>query len=120
METTKYNALLIGAFTMLVGLIVGYGTGTSMSPQGHTMNTSMSDAMHTMSMSLDGKTGDALDEAFLSEMIVHHQGAIDMAHTLRAGTTRPELMQLATDIVTAQTKEIKMMQQWQQEWFGNE
>jgi len=78
----------------------------------------MHGAMDGMMMGLQGKTGDALDEAFLTEMIVHHEGAVSMARTLVAGTKRPELLKLGNDIITAQTKEIEMMTQWRKAWFG--
>lgn len=78
----------------------------------------MQESMHTMMSSLDGKTGGALDVAFLEEMTVHHQGAIDMANTLLKGTKRPELIKLANDIIAAQTKEIEQMNAWRAAWFS--
>jgi uncharacterized protein (DUF305 family) len=39
----------------------------------------MSGAMAGMMSELNSKTGDDFDKAFLSEMIVHHQGAVQMA-----------------------------------------
>jgi uncharacterized protein (DUF305 family) len=62
---------------------------------------------------------DELDKIFLVDMIVHHQGAVDMAKLLQKGTKRPELQKMANDIITAQTKEITMMQTWLKEWFGD-
>ena len=64
---------------------------------------------------LEGKSGDALDRAFLEGMIPHHQGAIDMAQYLEK-SERPELQQLGKDIIEAQTKEIEQMQNWLKEW----
>ena len=50
------------------------------------------------------------DVAFAKSMIVHHQGAIDMAETeLKIGHDR-QLQKLATHIKAAQTPEIKQMQ----------
>lgn len=66
---------------------------------------------------LYGKTGDDFDKAFLEEMIVHHKGAIDMAYMLKATSKRPELLQLADEIVVAQTKEISQMELWLSTWF---
>ncbi|MFM2383712.1 MAG: hypothetical protein RIQ72_284, partial [Candidatus Parcubacteria bacterium] len=65
---------------------------------------------------LEGKTGLEFDQAFLSEMIIHHQGAVDMAKQVLATSKRPELMKLANEIIAAQTKEIEMMKKWQTEW----
>lgn len=56
------------------------------------------------------------DEAFLAEMIDHHQMGVMMANMLDTGTNRPEMKKLADDIITAQTKEINDMRSWQQQW----
>jgi uncharacterized protein (DUF305 family) len=79
------------------------------------------DADSTMSMGammsgLDNKTGDSYDRTFISEMIVHHQGAIDMAKAAKTNAKHDELKKLADDIVAAQTAEIKQMKQWQLDW----
>jgi uncharacterized protein (DUF305 family) len=80
-------------------------------------DTTMNTMMMNMTASMKGKTGDALDKVFLEEMIVHHQGAVDMAMELQKGTKRPELQKMAQDIITAQSIEITMMKQWLKEWF---
>lgn len=77
----------------------------------------MGTTMEGMMSGLQGKTGDAFDKEFLSEMIVHHQGAVDMAKAVLATSKRPELIKLANDIIAAQTKEIDMMKGWQSVWF---
>lgn len=87
--------------------------GTMMNDVGMDMHSMMDGMMAT----LDGKTGDEFDKAFLSEMIVHHQGAVDMAQAVLDTSKKPELIKLANEIITAQTKEIKMMQDWQKAWF---
>lgn len=73
--------------------------------------------MHDMMSGLDGKTGDDFDNAFISEMIVHHEGAVDMAEAVLENSKRPELIKLANEIISAQTKEINMMKNWRDEWF---
>lgn len=77
--------------------------------------------MHGMMMDMTermkGKTGDELDKVFLEDMIIHHQGAVDMAVELQKGTARPELQKMATDIIDVQTKEIDMMKAWLGTWF---
>lgn len=77
----------------------------------------MHDMMTSMTKNLEGKTGTAFDQAFISEMIPHHQGAVEMAQLVLTSTERPELKEMAQAIIDAQTKEIKMMQEWQTEWF---
>ncbi len=77
----------------------------------------MSHTMDSMMSGLEGKTGNEFDEAFLSEMIVHHEGAVVMAQAVLKTSKRPELIKLANEIISAQTKEITMMQDWQKSWF---
>jgi uncharacterized protein (DUF305 family) len=123
---TKNNVLLIGLVALLIGLGAGYFVGmkkapviTHQMPDGSTMHgTDMESTMEGMTMSLEGKSGEALEKAFLDEMIVHHEGAIEMAQTLLEGTARPELIKLGNDIINAQTGEIEMMKEWRQNWFG--
>jgi uncharacterized protein (DUF305 family) len=49
---------------------------------------------------------------FVTMMIPHHQGAIDMAKALLLRTTDPELRNLAQGIITEQQNEIQVMQAW--------
>ena len=56
------------------------------------------------------------DTAFVEEMIPHHQMAVMMASMLKNGTNRPEMRQLADDIIEAQTNEINQMRRWLQNW----
>lgn len=112
----------------LAGLVIGVlgtmlwytNTGSRMNMEyGQMMNHAggMHDMMNGMMSGLDGKTGDAFDAAFLSEMIVHHEGAVTMAERVLEVSKRPELIKLANDIITAQNGEIQMMQDWQKAWF---
>ena len=79
------------------------------------VNTPMGMSMMDMSRMLEGKTGDALDSAFLEMMIPHHQGAIDMAKYL-TGAKHDELKKLGADIIAAQANEIAQMEAWQTAW----
>jgi len=88
--------------------------GTMMGNSGSTMNSMMMD----MTARMKGKAGDELDKVFLEDMIVHHEGAVDMAKELQKGTKRPELQKMAKDIIDVQTKEISMMRAWLRDWFG--
>lgn len=73
-------------------------------------------SMNEMSGSLKDKTGDEFDKAFISQMIDHHQGAIDMANLAKVNAKHDEIKSLAEDIITAQTKEIRMMREWGVTW----
>jgi uncharacterized protein (DUF305 family) len=79
---------------------------------------SMHDMMDHMMYSLEGKTGDDFDRAFLEEMIVHHEGAVLMAREVLKISEKTELRNLANEIITAQEKEIEMMNNWLKEWFN--
>ena len=79
---------------------------------------SMRQMMDSMSSSLEGKTGNDFDAAFLEEMIPHHQGAVAMAEMVLKTSKRPELIKLANDIIASQQKEIDQMRAWQRTWFG--
>lgn len=57
------------------------------------------------------------DKAFIEQMIPHHQLAIMMANMLQNGTSRPEMQQLAKNIIASQSKEIQQMQSWYAEWY---
>lgn len=79
---------------------------------------SMDNMMMDMLAGMKGKTGVELEKVFLQEMIVHHQGAVDMARELlKDSTIKPELVKFANDIITAQTKEIEMQKTWLSTWF---
>lgn len=57
------------------------------------------------------------DREFIEQMIPHHQLAIMMARMLQSGTSRPEMQQLAKNIIESQSKEIEKMQGWYGDWY---
>ena len=77
---------------------------------------SMSEMMNDMAYGLRGKTGDEFDREFLDEMIVHHEGAVDMAKLSEAQAKHDEIKQLSKNILTTQTKEINDMKSWMDKW----
>jgi len=132
------NNLIIALLILVVGLFGGYTFGVN-SSQGQKnvemeekhdemMNHSYGDevmdgdgammhAMDEMMRGFRGKTGLEYEEAFLKGMIVHHIGAIEMAEGLLEQTERPELVEMANDIINAQEREVEMMSAWLDEWF---
>lgn len=52
------------------------------------------------------------DRWFLTEMIPHHQGAVDMAKLVQGRSQNAELLKLAQNIIKAQSAEIALYQQW--------
>lgn len=73
-----------------------------------------------MNASLEGKNGAEFDAAFLMEMTVHHQGAVDMAKQVLEKSQNDELKAFAQAIINAQEGEIEEMAQWQTSWFPPE
>ena len=83
-------------------------------------NNSMSGMMTSMMAGLQGKSGDDFDKAFLSEMVIHHEGAVDMAESALKNAKHQEIKTLAKAIISAQDKEIVDMKVWYKAWYGVE
>lgn len=80
------------------------------------VDTSMSSSMQMAKDSLVNKSGNDFDATFISEMIIHHQGAIDMAKLSATNANHDEIKQLSKEIIFAQEKEISQLRQWQEDW----
>lgn len=128
------NTFLIALITFLVGGISGY-----MITQMHVTPNSISDTiplgMHRMPdgtlMSNDNTETDAMNDmdhammtvssekAFITEMIPHHEEAVDTAQEVLArGATTPEIKTLLENIISAQEKEVADMKIWHEAWYG--
>lgn len=57
------------------------------------------------------------DLRWIDAMTPHHQGAVEMAKEAQQKSKRPEIKQLAADIIKAQNQEIAEMIQWRQAWY---
>lgn len=77
-----------------------------------------STSMSGMTKELEGKTGNALDLAFIEAMIEHHKGAVAMAEMVVNETKRPELKAMAENIIETQNEEIITMEGWLKQWYG--
>lgn len=98
----------------LIGFFIG---GFIVSVAATTFEKPLSpDSMSAMTSNLKDKSGDAFDEEFVSQMIVHHQGAVEMARLAENQAKHDEIKQLSKDIIAAQEGEIKLMQDWQRQW----
>jgi DUF305 family protein family protein len=73
----------------------------------------MDASMHRMHAGMEGapRSGDP-DRDFVTQMIPHHQGAVDMARILLVHGADPELRQLAKGIIAEQQNEIQLMRAW--------
>jgi uncharacterized protein (DUF305 family) len=110
--------------TALAALIIGAGLGYILPdiardeapvPEAHTSD--MHGAMEDMTSELLGKTGDAFDQAFLREMILHHEGAVAMAEAALESAKHDEIKKMAEAIISAQTSEIREMKDWLNLWY---
>ena len=78
-----------------------------------TFDQLMRDAMSVMhkGMHTAPQTGDP-DYAFVTMMIPHHQGAIDMAKAILLYGKDEQLKRLAQEIIADQQNEVQLMQLW--------
>ena len=83
---------------------------------------------HMMAMSPEQKKGMMMsqnlgaadtefDLRFINGMIPHHEGAVTMAKEVLGKTKRPEIKQMAKEIITSQQAEIKQMKAWRKAWY---
>lgn len=138
-KTTSNQGILYGVIGLLLGIVLtvlvvnnqAYGTMRMMGMDGasNMMQRGMMDennngmmgmSMMEMNDELKGKTGDDFDKAFISGMITHHQGAIDMANAAKTNAKHDEIKKMADDIISAQSREIDQMEQWHKDWYGTD
>ena len=113
MET---RSLLFAVIGFLLGGLVVSIAATQLDNDDDSGNGGGGMSMSEMSESLTDKSGDDFDAAFISAMIEHHEGAIDMAELAESRAEHDEIKQLSQDIIRAQEGEISQMQNWQREW----
>ncbi|HEY1037299.1 MAG TPA: DUF305 domain-containing protein [Candidatus Paceibacterota bacterium] len=143
----KHKMLIVGLAMLAVGFGTGFavaasGSGTHAGKEeggsyrtgGHSMpdgtmhgaahgdmqvkNASMQAMMHDMNAGLEGKQGEEFDKAFIREMIVHHEGAIQMSEAALRNAGRQEIRDLSSAIIEAQKKEIDQMKKWEAAWYA--
>jgi len=59
-----------------------------------------------------------VDGAFLTQMVPHHEGAIEMAEIAKERAQHPEIVQLANEIVRTQTSEIQRLNEIHESVFN--
>ena len=72
--------------------------------------------MIEMQNKLQGLKGEAYDKEFLKQMILHHEQAVEMSQYAATNAKHQEIKDLASAVISAQTKEIEQMKQWQKDW----
>ena len=83
-------------------------------------------AQHDMNaMTMDGGNlaeldGEAFEVAFMSGMIAHHEGAVEMSRWILDRTDLPGVAGDARQVIAAQEPEINLMRGWLTDWYGGE
>lgn len=60
--------------------------------------------------------GDAFDEAYVTDMIAHTDGALNMSEQAGALTTREEIRAFAGNILQNQGRQLMQLHTWRNEW----
>ncbi|MEN9920985.1 MAG: hypothetical protein RL538_878 [Candidatus Parcubacteria bacterium] len=127
----KEKTILIAVIALLVGGIGGYAISRTTyydsmmgrhwdndryedknkAPERETFSSDMH-GMHNMNI--------LTEKEFLAGMIPHHQEAVDTAKQVVARGETDETKKLASDIITAQEKEIADMKSWYKIWYSED
>ena len=107
------KALLFGIIGFLMGGLVVSSAATLFDEDAAATDEM---TMSQMSDELENKTGNDFDAAFITAMIEHHEGAIDMAELAASRASHQEIKQLSLAIISAQEGEIAEMKEWQHNW----
>ena len=67
---------------------------------------------------LQTATGKTFDIYWMSQMIAHHGGAVEMAQTELKDGKNAEIKKAAQSIITNQNREIAQMTAWLRTWYG--
>lgn len=87
-------------------------------PHAHDMDHEEMDGMLTEEelQELRCAEGQEFDCLFVDGMIHHHEGAIEMAEDVLEDGQKERIAELAGEIIELQREEIRMMEEWQDEW----
>jgi uncharacterized protein (DUF305 family) len=97
---------------LVTALLVSSLTSLSVTAQMSGMN------MEKSMSALQTATGKTFDIRWMSQMIAHHGGAVDMAKTVLKDGKNAEVKKAAQRIITDQNKEIALMTAWLKTWYG--
>ena len=97
--STRLKVLSVGALAVFIALFIAACGGDDDS------SDSASNEEHT-------------DGAFISEMVPHHEAAIEMAQLAQTEAEHPEIKQLAARIIGSQGEEITQLEEAHQRLFG--
>lgn len=107
MMITPRLRLATGALALTAFLA---GCGDSTQPAGGGSTATVADSEQA------AQEHNEADTMFAQMMIVHHEGAIEMAQLAQEKAVTSEVQELAGQIEQAQGPEIELMQSWLQQW----
>ncbi|MCW5953729.1 MAG: DUF305 domain-containing protein [Propionibacteriaceae bacterium] len=107
MTTTIRRLLKAGAGALVLSLALAACTSATDETPGTTTPAASADA---------ATAHNAADTEFAQMMIIHHQGAIEMADLAAEQADTPEVIALAERITAAQGPEIDLMTRWLETW----
>lgn len=109
------NSLLFGIIGFILGGLLVSIAATTFEKPNSKLNGSHGSvvSMDSMVHGLKSKTGSDFDKAFLADMIIHHQSAVDMAELAKTRAHDARVKNLSKEIIAAQQSEISLMRQWQ-------
>ena len=113
---------------VVVASLLVFGCSTHSEHDGHdhsAHSNTANNSAHTDHAGMDHSTmvsspgaADAPKELqFIDTMIVHHQGALEMAKLAEVRASRDELKKFGAAIIADQDREITQMKRWRGEWF---
>ncbi|MGE3140509.1 MAG: DUF305 domain-containing protein [Thermoleophilia bacterium] len=119
--TARLWAIIAVVGVVALGAGVGIGAATWAGGDHGDNDAMASDSEHGEMPAHGSATSPPLDEqAFLEQMIPHHESAVAMATIALEKTERPQIRRLAGQIAASQEGEIARMQSWHKAWFGVE
>lgn len=119
MQKNKYTIIAIATIIAVVitGIAVyAFSRNNVNENQGSNSQSMKEGAMAEETNKFATLKGEAYDEAFIADMLAHHEGALNMAKSAQAATERKEILELAQTIIQTQSQEIIKMQAYQADW----
>ena len=113
----KRDPLVYGIIGFLVGGVAVWSLTSSVV---NSNNTGMMQMMGMRYGAQNMRSSESIDAHFIEQMIPHHEDAITMSNLAQTKAQRPEVKQLAQNIIDSQGKEIDQMKDWYKSWFGKE
>lgn len=117
---TLFSMMLLGVLPLATSGLVACSsepTAQQIEPTTELVASPASPMEHNMGDMDLGPKDEYFDLRFIDGMILHHQGAINMAESVLENSSREEMKELANAIIAAQQQEITQMQEWRQAWY---